>query len=114
MDLDGEVLAKPAKWEGNIDPPTIYMSPVRTKTGALGIGDRALARLKPVDDGYEAEVIRPIAAAPSDVLGIVVQVEGERRIQPIEKRNRNDYVIERSSIEADIGDLVRAETIGRN
>jgi ribonuclease R len=114
VDLDGEVLAKPAKWEGNIDPPTIYMSPVRTKTGALGIGDRALARLKPVDDGYEAEVIRPIAAAPSDVLGIVVQVEGERRIQPIEKRNRNDYVIERSSIEADIGDLVRAETIGRN
>lgn len=114
VDLDGEVLAKPAKWEGDIDPPTIYMSPVRAKTGALGIGDRALARLKPVDDGYEAEVIRPIAAAPSDVLGIVVQVEGERRIQPIEKRNRNDYVIERSSIEADVGDLVRAETIGRN
>ncbi len=114
VDLDGEVLAKPAKWEGDIDPPTIYMSPVRTKTGALGIGDRALARLKPVDDGYEAEVIRPIAAALSDVLGIIVQVEGERRIQPIEKRNRNDYVIQRSSIEADVGDLVRAETIGRN
>lgn len=114
VDLDGEVLAKPAKWDGDIDPPTIYMSPVRTKTGALGIGDRALARLKPTEGGYVAEVIRPIAAAPDDVLGIVVQVEGERRIQPIEKRNRNDYVIERSSIEADVGDLVRAETIGRN
>lgn len=114
VDLDGEVLAKPAKWDADVDPPTIYMSPVRTKIGALGIGDRALARLKPVEDGYVAEVIRPIAAAPDDVLGIVVQVEGERRIQPIEKRNRNDYVIERSSIEADVGDLVRAETIGRN
>ena len=114
VDLDGEVLAKPAKWDAEIAPPTIYMSPVRTKTGALGIGDRALARLKPIEDGYVAEIIRPIAAAPDDVLGIVVQVEGERRIQPIEKRNRNDYVIERSSIEADVGDLVRAETIGRN
>ena len=114
VDLDGEVLAKPAKWDADIDPPIIYMSSVRSKTSALGIGDRALARLKPIDDGYEAEVIRPIAAAPNDVLGIVVQVESERRIHPIEKRNRNEYVIERSSIEADIGDLVRAETIGRN
>lgn len=114
VDIDGEVLAKPAKWEADIDLPTIYMSPVRTKTGALGIGDRALARLKPTEGGYVAEIIRPITAAPDDVLGIVVQVEGERRIQPIEKRNRNDYVIERSSIEADVGDLVRAETIGRN
>lgn len=114
VDIDGEVLAKPAKWDGDIDPPVIYVSPSRKKTGALGIGERALARLKPVDEGYEAEVIRAIATAPNDVLGIVVEVEGERRIQPVEKRNRNDYVIERGGIDAEIGDLVRAETIGRN
>lgn len=114
VDLDGEVLAKPAKWESEIDPPVIYVSPTRTKVGALGIGERALARLTKTDDGYNADIIRAIAAAPNDVLGIVVEVEGERRIQPVEKRNRNDYVIERGGINADVGDLVRAETIGRN
>ena len=112
VDLDGEVLAKPVKWESAGTPPKIYVQPEAMGGSAPGIGERILARLHETADGIEAKIIRRIAAAPSDILGIVIEVEGERRIRPVDKRERYEYVIEPGADKgAEIGELVRAQGV---
>jgi len=110
-DLDGEVMAGPVKWEEDGPPPKIFVAPDGTGP-ALGRGEKVLARLNKQADAYEAKVIRRIAEAPRDVLGIVIEADGERRIQPVDKRDRFEYVIERGADKgAELGDLVRAEPV---
>ncbi len=46
---DGDVLAKPARWETDDAPPRIYLAPERRD--AAGPGDRVLARLSRQPDG---------------------------------------------------------------
>lgn len=94
-DLDGEVLAKPVKWESAATPPTIYVNPDGAPGPAPGTGERILGRLKKIEDGYEAKIIRRIGAAPSDILGIVIEAEGELRIRPVDKRERHEFVIDK-------------------
>src|SRR6185437_7522790 len=55
QDMDGELLAQPQHWESNENPPKVIVVPSRDDTGpALGRGERVLARLERVEDGYEA------------------------------------------------------------
>ncbi len=112
VDLDGDVLARPVKWDGDGAPPIIYVKPDRTGGPAPGTGERALARLTEAQGAYEAQIIRRIAAAPNDILGIVCTVDGAMRIRPVDKKQRTEYEIE---TEADTpvkpGDLVRAEPL---
>src|ERR1700688_2057217 len=72
QDPDGELLARPARWERDDPPPRIIIVPGRdAEPGpALGIGERVLARLARVDDGYDARVIKRIGAALHRVLGV--------------------------------------------
>lgn len=112
VDIDGEVLARPVKWEGTAPPPTIYVAPGGAGGPAPGIGERVLARLDRVEDAFEAKIIRRLAAAPADILGIVILVDGERRIRPVEKRERYEYVIEPGADKgAKVGELVRAQGV---
>lgn len=62
-DLDGEVMARPVKWEEDGPPPKIFVAPDGTGP-ALGRGEKVLARLNKQADAYEAKVIRRIAEAP--------------------------------------------------
>ncbi len=111
-DLDGEVLAKPVKWESAATPPTIYINPDGAPGPAPGTGERILGRLKKIEDGYEAKIIRRIGAAPSDILGIVTEVEGELRIRPVDKRERYEFVIDKGQDKgAQPGELVRAQGV---
>src|SRR6185312_4472192 len=56
-DGDGEMLARPLDWQGEAEPPTIYVAP--PKSGAApGKGARVLARLEKRSDNYEASIIR--------------------------------------------------------
>ncbi|WNK01306.1 ribonuclease R [Thalassospiraceae bacterium LMO-JJ14] len=111
-DIDGEVLARPVKWESEATPPNIYVNPDDRAGPALGIGEQILARLSPADDGYNAKIIRCIAAAPSDILGIVTEAEGELRIRPVDKRERYEFVIEKGQDKgAQVGELVRAQGV---
>jgi ribonuclease R len=56
QDPDGELLARPQKWEGTEPPPQIIVMPGR-EGDAPGRGERVLARLSKAADGYEARVI---------------------------------------------------------
>ncbi len=112
IDLDGEVIARPVKWDGEGDPPTIYVAPEQRSGPAPGRGERALARLTRNGADYEAKVIRRIAEPPNDILGIIVDSGDGLRIRPVDKKNRYEYAIEKNrDNEVASGDLVRAEPV---
>jgi ribonuclease R len=116
IDLDGELLARPVRWDGDEAPPQILMAPGAPGArgvAALGIGDRVLARLRRADDGgYEARAIRLLDAGPRQVLGVFEPTSDGGRIHPADRRARKSYVVaEGESLAAKPGEIVRAEAL---
>ncbi|OEJ66792.1 ribonuclease R [Magnetovibrio blakemorei] len=118
-DIDGELLGRPVVWESELAPPVIYMAPVRRGQGALGVGDRVLARMVRIDDtedghpAYEASCIRRLEHAPSDVLGVYkLDNAGHGRLRSTDRRHRDEYVVlDTGGLTVEEGDLVRAEIL---
>ncbi len=109
-DTDGELLAKPVNWPDDRPYPRIYVAPPRDTLPALGIGERALAKLTPdPEGGYDAQVIRRLAAGPAELIGVFAIVRGQGRIQPTDRRAKAEYAVSRGKTGgARPGDLVRA------
>ena len=97
QDPDGDLLARPQRWEGHEPPPRIVVVPGRDSDAgpALGIGERVLARLLRADDGYEARIIKRIGAAVHRVLGVYREHAGHGRIVPIDRKTRHEFTVER-------------------
>jgi len=118
-DLDGELLARPVVWESDQRPPMIYMAPVRRGQGALGIGDRVLARMTRTEDteeglpAYEANTIRRLEHAPADVLGVYkLDRAGHGRLRSTDRRQKAEFVVvDTNELDVVEGDLVRAEVL---
>jgi len=112
-DRDGEMMARPVTWESDDPPPKIYMVLDPRRQPQPGPGDRVLARLSATGDGaYEARIIRTIAAAPDQVLGIFGIVGGQGRLSPTDRRSKGEFVIDdQDTLDAKPGDLVRAEPV---
>ena len=121
-DNDGELIARPAKWEGADAPPEIVIVPDERKRRQAvvpaGVGDRILARLAqtsahgPADYPYEARVIRRIGRGAETVLGIFRRSRDGGRVVPVDKRARNELVVGTADKgDAHDGDLVLAETL---
>jgi len=113
-DEDGEICAKPASWNGKAQPPTIFMSPERNGQPALAPGEKILARLTHVEDKiYEGKTIRKIGSAPDKLLGIYSEIEGKGRLKLTNRKTKGEYFIAKGdSLNAESGDLVRAEVLG--
>jgi ribonuclease R len=97
QDPDGELLAKPQRWEHAEPPPKILIVPGRgTEAGpAFGVGERVLARLSRTDEGYDARVIKRIGAGVHRVLGVYREHAGHGRIEPIDRKTRHEFVVDR-------------------
>ena len=111
LDADGDPLARPVGWRGDGEPPAIVMLPERGGRPALGIGDRALVRLRRVAKSrYEGRTMRRIERRPDRVLGVYRQVGGEGRLMPTDRRAKTEYVVAGvDAAGARPGDLVFAE-----
>jgi len=111
QDMDGELLAQPQHWESNENPPKVIVVPSRDDTGpALGRGERVLARLERVEDGYEARVIKRLGASAHRVLGVVTM--NGTRIAPIDRKSRIEFTLDaRDSGGAKNNELVLAEPV---
>jgi len=96
QDPDGDLLARPQRWDEHEPPPRIVVVPGRDSDAgpALGIGERVLARLSRVEDGFEARIIKRIGAAVHRVLGVYREYEGHGRIVPIDRRTRHEFTVE--------------------
>jgi ribonuclease R len=113
-DQDGELIAKPLAWTGEGRPPRIYVAPGRLGEAPLGIGDRVLAKLRRIREGfYEARAIRRITEGAAKVLGVYEQQpDGSGRLRPTDRRQKADYTIARTdALDAEAGELVLCEIL---
>ena len=127
-DRDGDLLAKPVDWdEANGRAPTIVLHMPRARRNARapgplpGLGDRALVRTEiirdagPAEPGYTGRVVKVLAKARSQVLGIFRAGPGtSSQVLPIDKKiaNRGAFAVRAGDEgEARDGDLVAVDVI---
>jgi ribonuclease R len=113
QDMDGELIARPQRWESNDEPPKIIVVPGRDDSGpALGRGERVLARLTKTDGEYEARVIKRLGASAHRVLGVIRIGPQGARIAPIDRKSRTEFAVDaRDRAGAEPNELVLAEPI---
>jgi ribonuclease R len=90
-DVDGEIVAKPARWTADAPVPVIYVTPDRGGRQALRSGDRILARIKQQGEVYEARVMRRVGVRTTSVLGIFRRTSRGLRIEPTDRRHKSEY-----------------------
>ena len=109
---DGVVWAVPERWEAEGIPQPRLRVRERGRRGALGLGDRVLARTEEAGSGWIAHPMKTLARGEELVLGVLHR-EGDRLwLKGVDKKERRDLaVIDAGG--ADAGDLVLAEKSGR-
>jgi len=109
IDAEGDLIGHPANWEQKTPPPLIYIDDSRDTKRAIGVGDRVLARLTPIEDGaYQASPIRKLIGGPRQILGICERTDaGHLLIKPINRRERDTIRVSNAdSQDAQHGELV--------
>ena len=110
--VDGEVFAIPENWQAEGKPPPRLRVIERGKRGALGAGDRILARTEEAGNGHVAHPLKKLERGEDLILG-VVEKQGDRYwLKPVDKRERRETLISDLGL-ATVGDLVLAEKTGR-
>jgi ribonuclease R len=111
VDDSGQVRAVPEQWHAETAPPRLRIIE-RGRKGALGIGDRVLARTEERGQGLIAHPLKKLERSAELVLGVVKR-EGERFwLSPVDKRERREFTIADLK-DAGAGDLVLCEVSGR-
>lgn len=115
VDVDGDQpVAVPERWEAEgIPPPRLRVIERGRKAGALGVGDRILARTEDAGKGMVAHPMKKLSKSEEQLLGVVQQGENDRFwLRPVDKRIRHSTLI--SDIgDAKVGDLVLCDAAGR-
>jgi ribonuclease R len=110
-DEDGNIWARPEHWEADTPPPKLRVIE-RERRGALGIGDRVLARTEERGKGHVAHPLKKLAKTQELVLG-VLRKEGTRFwLTPVEKKERRELAVSDVK-DGEAGDLVLCEVSGR-
>lgn len=110
-DIDGELLARP---KDGSDAPLIRLAPNHANSGSdiIGIGDFALVRLSPDEDGYQARVIKKLDRDQGPVLGVISKDRGQWRVDSVSRKSRLSFVLRKEDQEkVKDGDLVRVSTL---
>lgn len=110
VDEGGNVWAVPERWEAETPAPRIRVR--ERKRGALGVGQRILARTEETGGGWTAHPMKVLQAALEQMIG-VLRGEGDRLwLQGVEKKEKREYAVSDAG-DAQAGDLVLAEKTGR-
>ena len=110
------VWAVPDRWEGSGPAPRLRVME-KGRKGALGVGDRILARTEERGTGHVAHPMKKLEAGGETIIGVLVTDTGPGGkpttwLRPADKRARFDFAVADMG-DAEIGDLVRAELSGR-
>lgn len=112
VNLDGDVFAKPVKWNAEEDGPAPHIEVKPGKKGhpPYAKGDRLLARLEKQDAIYAARPIRRLDTPQSRVLGMVVKDGKKYLLRPTDKKAKYDFSIpEKDLNKAKDGDIALGE-----
>ena len=110
VDDGGTVWAVPERWDADTPPPTLRVRD--RKHGALGVGDRVLARTEEVGNGWIAHPMKILPKGEEMVLGVLRQEGSTLWLQGVEKKERREFQVSDAG-GAQVGDLVLAEKAGR-
>lgn len=115
-DGDGELLARPDKWDESEDGPSplvLLVRSARDRGPAPGIGDRVLTKLTPETDPqpdkptHTGKIIRVLEKERGPTLGILgFDSEGKPRLIPIDKKQKELIVHVSDASKAKKGDLI--------
>ena len=113
VEIEGnQAVAVPERWEAEGIPLPKIRIIEQGKRGALGIGDRILARTEERGSGWVAHVTKKLARASEQILGVVETGDNGRFwLKSIDKKSRFDTQISEVG-DAKPGDLVLAELTG--
>ncbi len=111
VDDGGNVWAVPERWEAEgVPPPRLRVR--ERKRGALGIGERILARTEEAGNGWIAQPMKVLAPASEQVLGVLREESGRLWLTGVDKRERREFAVADAG-DAAPGDLVLAELAGK-
>jgi ribonuclease R len=111
VDDSGTAWAVPERWEAAAPEPRLRVQE-RGRKGALGVGDRILARTEEKGQGLIAHPMKKLVKGSELVLGVVHQEGDSFWLRPVDKRERRELPISDRG-RAEVGDLVLAEKAGR-
>lgn len=110
VDDGGNVWAVPDRWEAETPIPRLRVR--ERKRGALGIGQRILARTEDAGQGLIAHPMKVLEKAAEQILGVLREEGGKYWLTGVEKKERREFaVFDRGEAEAD--DLVLCDLAGR-
>ena len=111
VDDSGSVYGQPEQWEADTPPPRLRIIE-KERRGALGIGDRVLARTEERGDRFVAHPLKKLERKAQLVLGVLRQ-EGTRFwLTPVEKKERRELPVS-DVADGEAGDLVLCEVSGQ-
>ncbi|WP_414902657.1 ribonuclease R [Sphingomonas flavalba] len=111
VDDSGQSWAVPERWEASAPEPRLRVRE-RSRKGAMGVGDRFLARTEEAGNGWIAHPMKKLARGSELMLGVLREESGRWWLQGVEKKERRDFPVSDHG-EAEAGDLVLAERTGR-
>jgi ribonuclease R len=113
IEIDGnQPIAVPERWEAEGVPLPKLRVIEKGRRGALGVGDRVLARTEEAGKGWLAYPIKRLGKANEQILGVVEGAgNGKFWLKSVDKKARYDTPISQIG-DAKAGDLVLAETSG--
>ena len=113
VEIDGnQPIAIPERWEAEGIPPPKLRVIEKGKRGALGVGDRILARTEEAGRGWLAHLMKRLGKASEQMLGVVERSDNGRHwLKSVDKKARYDTPISDLG-GAKPGDLVLAEAGG--
>lgn len=115
IDIDGDEIAFPIKWDEELQgqTPRIEVRPNKHGHPTLKEGDQALARLNKLSDTlYEARIIKVIDSRAERIMGIVENHKDGIVVKPVEKKARDLYLVSGKDMrDAQIGDIVLADPL---
>ena len=121
IDEHGDMLGKPEIWKKKLPPPQIIIressSGIRAKSynkATVGVGSRALCRIKEIDGIIIGQVIKRLGNGPSKQLGVLMQNGRGWIIQPVSKKSRHVYKPIKVPSKANLNDLVWFQSSRRN
>jgi len=107
-DPDGDLYVRLSK--AAEDAPAVRLAPARAEqaAGAPGLGDRVLVRFERLEEGqYEARLIKRLGQSAHKVLGVVRKGRREVRIDPVDRRSKeNVHIPAQAAEDLRDGDLV--------